>query len=112
MADGSVLPQRGHFGRRSPVYMAVGTIREKVFSTGDAQDRGFETGRGLRCASALSAAMLLGFAVAAPAIAEEAGDFRSRTFYVSGYAGQWMDANIAEIPYRVATGTLKTRSAY
>ena len=61
---------------------------------------------------ALCAAMLLGLAAAAPAIAEEASDIRSRKLYLSAYAGQWMDANIGDIPYRVLTSTLKTRSAY
>jgi hypothetical protein len=105
--------QRGKFGRRSPIFKASGTIREKAFSIGNAQDQGCQTVRGsVGCARALSAAMLLGLAVAAPAVAQGAGDIRSRKLYLSGYVGQWMDANIADIPYRVVTSTLKTRSAY
>jgi hypothetical protein len=56
--------------------------------------------------------MLSALAAAAPAVAEEAGNIRSRRLYLSGYAGQWIDANIADIPYRAVTSTLKTRSAY
>src|SRR4051794_1578891 len=104
--------KRVDFRTSSPVSVASGTIRGRASRTGYAQDHGLQTGRGLGCARALSAAMLLGLATAAPAVAQGAGDIRSRKLYLSAYASQWLDANIADIPYRVVTGTLETRHAY
>jgi hypothetical protein len=63
-------------------------------------------------ARALATAALLGPAAAAPAFAEGAGNTRNRTLYISGYASQWVDSNLLEIPHRLLTGDLQTRQAY
>jgi hypothetical protein len=65
-----------------------------------------------RFARALAAAALLGLAAAAPAAAEGAGGIRGRRLYLSAYAGQWVESNLAEIPHRLLTWSLETRRAY
>jgi hypothetical protein len=65
-----------------------------------------------RIARILPAVALLGLATAAPSFAEGAGSIRGRTLYISAYASQWVDGDLAEIPYRLLTGDLQTRQAY
>jgi len=66
----------------------------------------------LEFARALAAAALLGLAAAAPAAAEGAAGTRGRKFYISAYASQWVESDLAEIPHRLPTWSLETRRAY
>jgi hypothetical protein len=63
-------------------------------------------------ARVLATAALLGPTAGASAFAEGVGNTRDRALYVSGYASQWVEGDLLDIPHRSLTGALQTRQAY